>query len=128
MIPINKIVTLITEIYPKIESYVIKGGMTKEEAESIVEDHCALNNLFSQKSWLERHWLTLIMILLFLIITINYLIIPIINIYHPIQVIPIPSELWTFVEIIIPTTLGFRSVDKHAPFIIEKIGNKQKSE
>lgn len=127
MIPINKIVSLVSDLYPKIEQFipVRNGDLIKE----IIDSHAKEVVLqITQKTWLERHWLTILMVLLFLIITINYLLIPIINIYHPIQSIPLPSELWTFIEVIIPTTLGFRSLDKHAPSMIEKIGNKQKSE
>lgn len=121
MIPINGLVIIAESLAPKLEHLIPEDK--RSELNKILESHKQdlENSVMEPKK--ATCWVTAFMALLFIILAVNYLIIPIINIFHPIKFLPLPDQLWTLMLVIIPSYLGFRSLDKH----LDNIGNQSKN-
>lgn len=134
MIPINDLLALITSVFPKIEAYLPEES--KKQVKDILDKHqqdfsnqLSQANVQAKKTKKESIWVTSFMTLLLLIIGVNYLILPIFNLFKPISCNGVlPDQLWTLIIIVIPTHLGLKSLDRHLPDVIDKVGKKPKSE
>lgn len=129
MISIDKIINIVETLGPKIIQNIPNEYQNKLQESIKLHTDIATKDLKSfKRTWLEEHWTTLLIGMLFLIIAINYLIAPIINFFIPVRFFQLPDQLWTLIEIVVPTKLGLRAFDKYAPAAIEKMGNKSKEE
>lgn len=101
----------------------IEARIAEANAQSKLVESEAQVILSEQKSgWLGANCRPLLMIVIMIIISINYAIIPIINMFKPVLPAILPESLWTLILISVPGYLSLRTIDKHAPSLIDTIG------
>ncbi len=126
---INDIMPLIDNLLPKLQEIV--PAEQHDKLGALVEDHrCELEDcaLSEKTKWLGWGWIPVLIGLLLLIITVNYLLLPVISLFTPVKHTQLPTEFWTLTIMSVSAHLTVKTIDKHVPQIIEKIGNTKKPE
>jgi len=139
VIPIQELVAVAETLLPKIQELIptqhqekIKEIITQHKQDLVdtctkIQDAQPTKDVMQpikESGWLGTYWIPILMALLLLIIGTNYLLIPIINFFHPTPLYQLPSQFWTLILVTVPAHLGFKSLDKH----LDNIGNSSKEE
>jgi hypothetical protein len=61
-----------------------------------------------------------LIILFILIIAVNLLVLPLVNIWRSVPLPKLPDQFWTFCQILIPSHLGLKAINIHLPGFLDK--------
>lgn len=74
-----------------------------------------------QINWISTNGIYILATILILTIVIYYLVIPIVNLFHPVHIADLPHDFWTLVEATVPTAL----LHQHMPAVLSKFISKE---